>query len=69
MINLKRVLHFLDRQNLGNKKIKSKLVKFIKEKHTSGGSIALSTASLIMKNAINKRKSPFTKPAKTSDLA
>lgn len=36
---------------------------------TSGGSIALSTASLMIKNAINNRNSPFTKPAKTSARA
>lgn len=33
---------------------------------TSGGSIALSTASDIMKNAINSKKRLFTKPAMTS---
>lgn len=36
---------------------------------TSGGSIALSTPSLIMKNAINNKNNPFTNPAKTSALA
>lgn len=36
---------------------------------TSGGSIARSTASLMMKNAINNRNNPFTKPASTSARA
>lgn len=35
---------------------------------TSGGSMALSTASDMIKKAMKSRNKPFTKPAKTSAL-
>lgn len=45
--------------------------RHIKQQHhiiTSGGSIALSTASDMIKNEMNNKNNPFTNPASTSAL-